>query len=161
MSTAKHDSRLWPPSEYKEAIGQICVNSAQLEASIRTVIWHVAGLDSLTGRAFTGKVRISDLGETLKSLIEVRTPHLLSQASEICTKINTLFAKRAEYVHQVWLVGNDQQPAIGKVFLERQERREVIRTVQLEEMQALAEAIAEVEGELFTQLLLPLLPKQE
>ncbi len=53
----------WPPKEYQEAIGQIAVHSSSIKVFIRTVIWHVSGLDSITGRAFTGKMRINDLIE--------------------------------------------------------------------------------------------------
>ena len=35
--------KLWPPREFKEALGQICVSSASLESTIRTLIWAVAG----------------------------------------------------------------------------------------------------------------------
>ena len=64
----------WPPKAYQEAIGQIAVCSSSIEVLIRTVIWHIAGLDSITGRAFTGKARISELIETLKALIECKAP---------------------------------------------------------------------------------------
>lgn len=158
MTQERYNSRPWPPAEYKEAIGQICVNSAQLEASIRTVIWHVAGVGSFTGRAFTGKVRISDLLEMLKSLVEVHAPQLLKETTPICTKIAGLFTKRAEYVHNVWVVGNDQKPAIGKIFLERHERKETLRMVTIEEMHELAESFVAVEGELFSRVLTPLMP---
>ena len=51
----------WPPKAYQEAIGQVVVGSSSIEVLIRTVIWHIAGLDSISGRAFTGKARISEL----------------------------------------------------------------------------------------------------
>ena len=72
-SGSTHRNWTWPPKVYQEAIGQIAVSSSSIEVFIRTVIWHIAGLDSVTGRAFTGKARIGELTEMLKALIE-RTP---------------------------------------------------------------------------------------
>ena len=77
----------WPPKSYQEAIGQIAVSSSSIEVLIRTVIWHISGLDSITGRAFTGKMRISELSEVLKALIECKAPQLKKDAAEICTRV--------------------------------------------------------------------------
>lgn len=89
----------WPPKAYQEAIGQIVVNSSSIEVLIRTVIWHIAGLDSITGRAFTGKTRINELTEMLKALIECKAPHLKDHSARISTNISDVFKRRAVYVH--------------------------------------------------------------
>lgn len=146
----------WPPRAYQEAIGQIVVNSSSIEVLIRTVIWHIAGLDSVTGRAFTGKARISELTETLKALVECKAPQLKEQAYEIITKIKDVFSRRAVYVHQVWTI-QDGIPAVGKLFIERYERLEKLKTVSLSEMYQLADEMNHIQGELMNKLLHPLI----
>jgi hypothetical protein len=147
----------WPPKAYQEAIGQIVVSSCNIEVLIRTVIWHIAGLDSTTGRAFTGKARISELTDTLKAIIECKAPHLKNQAGEITVKIKNVFARRAVYVHQVWTV-QDGVPAVGKLFIERYERLEKLVPVSLGDMYELVDEMKKVETELMESILNPLLP---
>lgn len=146
----------WPPKAYQEAIGQIAVSSSSIEVLIRTVIWHIAGLDSITGRAFTGKARISELTEMLKALIECKVPHLKCQAALISTKIKKVFERRAVYVHQVWTV-QDGAPAVGKLFIERYERLEKPTPVSLSDMYKLADEMNQVQADLMTTILTPLL----
>lgn len=148
----------WPPRAYQEAIGQIAVNSSSIEVLIRTVIWHVAGLDGATGRAFTGKTRVSELTEMLKALIEVRAPHLKEQTTTINTKIKEVFNRRAVYIHQVWSI-KDGLPAVGKLFIERYERLEELSIVSLTEMYQLADEMRDVQAQLMNQILLPLMEK--
>ena len=146
----------WPPKSYQEAIGQIAVRSSSIEVLIRTVIWHIAGLDSITGRAFTGKMRIHELLEVLKALIECKVPRLKNDVSEICTEIKSAFEKRAIYVHQVWTT-KDGLPAVGKLFLERYERLETLQVVSLEDMYSLCDNMQNIEGKLTSNVLAPLL----
>lgn len=147
----------WPPRAYQEAIGQVVVNSSMVEVLIRTVIWHVAGLDSDTGRAFTGKVRINELIDILKALIECKAPHLKDDATQIGADIKDAFGRRAVYVHQVWTVQNGL-PAVGKLFIERYQRREEITTVTLSDMYRLADDMTKIQGRLTMNILNPLLP---
>ncbi|ADE11619.1 hypothetical protein [Sideroxydans lithotrophicus] len=149
----------WPPKAYQEAIGQIAVSSSSIEVLIRTVIWHISGLDSNTGRAFTGKMRISELTEILKALVELRAPQLKSEVTEICAAIKAAFDKRAVYVHQVWTV-KDGLPAVGKLFLERYERLETLTVVSLEDMYSLADNMNSIQTRLMSNVLMPLLPAQ-
>ena len=146
----------WPPKSYQEAIGQIAVRSSSIEVLIRTVIWHIAGLDSITGRAFTGKMRISELSEVLKALIECKAPQLKNIVSEICSEIKSAFDKRAVYVHQVWTI-KDGFPAVGKLYLERYERLETLKIVSLEDMYSLSDDMHNIEGKLISNVLEPLL----
>ncbi len=146
----------WPPKAYQEAIGQIAVSSSSIEVLIRTVIWHIAGLDSITGRAFTGKARISELMEMLKALIECKAPHLKDQATHITTNIKNVFERRAVYIHQVWTV-QDGVPAVGKLFIERYERLERLVPVSLSDMYGLADEMNQVQTDLMTSILTPLL----
>ncbi len=147
----------WPPKAYQEAIGQIAASSSSIEVLIRTVIWHIAGLDSITGRAFTGKARISELTEMLKALIECKAPHLKDQAALISTKIKSVFDRRAVYIHQVWTIQNGA-PAVGKLFIERYERLEKLTTVSLSDMYKLADEMNQIQADLMTSILTPLLP---
>ncbi|MBF4991881.1 hypothetical protein [Methylophilus sp. QUAN] len=147
----------WPPKAYQEAIGQIVVSSSSIEVLVRTVIWHVAGLDSITGRAFTGKARINELVETLKSLIEHKSPHLNDRMAGIGTRINEAFKRRAMYVHQVWTV-QEGAPAVGKLFIERYERLEKITPVSLTEMYNLSDEMQQIQSDLMVAILYPLLP---
>ncbi|WP_174624843.1 hypothetical protein [Candidatus Methylobacter favarea] len=146
----------WPPKAYQEAIGQIAVSSSSIEVLIRTVIWHIAGLDSVTGRAFTGKARISELMEMLKALIECKTPHLKDQAALINTKIKSVFDRRAVYIHQVWTI-QDGAPAVGKLFIERYERLEKPIPVSLSDMYKLADEMNQIQTDLMASILTPLL----
>lgn len=146
----------WPPKSYQEAIGQITVSSSSVEVLIRTVIWHVSGLDSSAGRAFTGKMRIDQLVEVLKALIEYKSPHLNNSIASIGSMIKTAFAKRSVYVHQVWTV-KDGLPAVGKLFLERYERLESTQTVTLEDMYSLSDEMNKIQNKLMSEILTPLL----
>ena len=147
----------WPPRVYQEAIGQIAVRSSSIEVLVRTVIWHVAGLDNNVGRAFTGKARISELMEMLKALIECKAPHLRANAASISTKIKKVFDRRAVYIHQVWTI-KDGVPAVGKLFIERYERLEKPTPVSLSDMYDLADEMNQIETDLITTILTPLLP---
>ena len=149
----------WPPKAYQEAIGQIVVSSSSIEVLIRTVIWHIAGLDSTTGRAFTGKARISELTETLKALVECKAPQLKEQTATISTKIKDVFNRRAVYVHQVWTV-QDGLPAVGKLFIERYERLEKPTTVSLADMFKLADEMHQIQSDLMLSILTPLLAEK-
>lgn len=146
----------WPPKAYQEAIGQIAVCSSSIEVLIRTVIWHIAGLDSITGRAFTGKARISELIETLKALIECKAPQLKDDVAQIGSRIKDVFARRAVYIHQVWTI-QDGVPAVGKLFIERYERLEKLKTVSLSDMYTLADDMNQVQSDLITSILNPLI----
>lgn len=147
----------WPPKAYQEAIGQIVVNSSSIEVLIRTVIWHIAGLDSITGRAFTGKTRINELIEMFKALIASKAPHLTEDSARIGAKITDVFKRRAVYVHQVWTT-QDGLPAVGKLYIERYERLERLTAVSLKDMYKLADEMQEVQSELLSTILKPLLP---
>lgn len=147
----------WPPKAYQEAIGQIVVGSSSIEVLIRTVIWHIANLDGSTGRAFTGKVRINELTETLKALVESKAPQLKPDADRIGSKISDVFKRRAVYVHQVWTIQNGL-PAVGKLFIERYERLEKLTPVTLEEMYKLADEMRAIEADLMISILKPLMP---
>ncbi|MFJ5445160.1 hypothetical protein ACIKP9_02850 [Methylobacillus methanolivorans] len=147
----------WPPKAYQEAIGQIAVSSSSIEVLIRTVIWHIAGLDSTTGRAFTGKARVSELTEMLKALIECKAPHLKDQVGLISTKIKNVFDRRAVYIHQVWTIQNGI-PAVGKLYIERYERLEKLTSVSLGDMYKLVDDMNQVQTELMASILTPLLP---
>ena len=149
----------WPPRVYQEAIGQIAVRSSSIEVLIRTVIWHIAGLDSNVGRAFTGKTRISELTEMLKALIECKAPHLSSNAASISTKIKKVFDRRSVYIHQVWTT-QDGVPAVGKLFIERYERLERPTPVSLSDMYDLADEMNQIENDLISTILTPLLPSR-
>ena len=146
----------WPPKAYQEAIGQVVVSSSSIEVLIRTVIWHIAGLDSITGRAFTGKTRIAELTETLEALVECKAPQLKDQAATISSKIKDVFQRRGVYVHQVWTV-QDGLPAVGKLFIERYERLENPTTVSLADMYKLADEMNQIQGDLMLSILNPLL----
>ena len=146
----------WPPKAYQEAIGQIAVSSSSIEVLIRTVIWHIAGLDSITGRAFTGKTRISELTEILKALIECKASHLKEQAALISPKIKNVFDRRAVYIHQVWTI-QDGAPAVGKLFIERYERLEKPTPVSLSDMYKLADEMNQIQTDLMAFILTPLL----
>lgn len=146
----------WPPKAYQEAIGQVVVSSSSIEVLIRTVIWHIAGLDSVTGRAFSGKTRVSDLAETLKALVECKAPQLKDQAATISSKISDVFKRRAVYVHQVWTI-QDGLPAVGKLFIERYERLEKLTPVSLADMYQLADEMNQIQSDLVLSILTPLL----
>jgi hypothetical protein len=146
----------WPPKAYQEAIGQVVVSSSSIEVLIRTVIWHIAGLDSITGRAFTGKTRVSELVETLKALVECKAPQLKDQAATISAKINDVFRRRAVYVHQVWTI-QEGLPAVGKLFIERYEHLEKLTTVSLADMYKLADEMNQIQSDLMSSILTPLL----
>ena len=146
----------WPPKAYQEAIGQVVVSSSSIEVLIRTVIWHIAGLDSVTGRAFSGKTRVSDLAETLKALVECKAPQLKDQAATISSKISDVFKRRAVDVHQVWTI-QDGLPAVGKLFIERYERLEKLTPVSLADMYQLADEMNQIQSDLVLSILTPLL----
>ena len=146
----------WPPKAYQEAIGQVVVSSSSIEVLIRTVIWHIAGLDSITGRAFTGKTRVTELTETLKALVECKAPQLKDQTARISSKINDVFRRRAVYVHQVWTIQHGL-PAVGKLFIERYEHLEKLTTVSLADMYKLADEMNQIQSDLMLSILTPLL----
>ncbi len=151
----------WPPKLYQEAIGQIAVSSSSIEVFIRTVIWHIAGLDSIAGRAFTGKTRISELLETFKALIECKAPHLKDPAAKICIDIKDVFKRRAVYIHQVWTINKDGIPAVGKLFIERYEKKEKLTKVPLRDMYSLVDDMNKIQTDLLLSILTPLLPKNK
>lgn len=147
----------YPPKEFKEAIGHICVNSSHLEVTIRTVIWHVAGLDAETGMAFTGNSRIQELLQTLQTLVDAKAPELSDQCKAIHSKINHLFKERAKYVHRIWMPGKNGNPVISKFFIERSFAKADEQEVFIDQMYDLAEGFLQIESNLMMQILHPLL----
>lgn len=101
-------------------------------------------------------MRISELSEVLKALIEFRAPQLNKDAAEICIEIKAAFAKRAVYIHQVWTL-KDGLPAVGKLFLERYERLETLQTVSLGDMYSLSDDMDAIQSKLMSKILTPLL----
>lgn len=137
----------WPPREYKEALGQVCVSSASLESNMRTLIWAVTGMGSDTGMVFTGGKRsASELSEMFQLLVKQRKPELSEELNKLLSEINKAFALRGTYVHSVWTVGDNGVPLIGKFFSEKTPKAG--KLVQLEELEKLALDFGELEGKL-------------
>jgi hypothetical protein len=153
------NSARWPPKEFKEAIGHICVNSSHLEVAIRDVIWQVAGLTPEVEMAFTGNTRISDLLQTLQALVATQAPALREKTKEICSKIDMLFKERAKYVHGVWGLGKNNQPTISKQYIERSSAKADEQEVSIDKMYDLAEGFMHAESELLIHILVPLIKK--
>lgn len=149
----------WPPKAYQEAIGQIAVAASGVEVLLRTVIWHVAGLDGATGRAFTGDARQSELVEMLKALIEIRAPELKVEVATIGARTKKAFSSRAAYMHQAWTV-QDGVPVVGKLFSARYERLEKLTRVSLSDMYQLADEFKDIELSMLSEILLPLQTSQ-
>lgn len=139
--------KLWPPREYKEALGQICVSSASLESSMRTLIWTAAGIGSDTGMIFTGgKKSTGDLSEMLLLVAKQRAPEIVEPLKQLLKEISQSFESRGAYVHSVWTVGGDGKPFIGKFFSEKTPKTG--RSISLEELEGLARRFSELEGRL-------------
>lgn len=137
----------WPQREYKEALGQICVSSASLESTMRTLIWAAAGIGSETGMIFTGgKKSIGELGEILLLVVKQRAPDLDEKLRNLMKEINKAFEKRGCYVHSVWTVGDGGVPFIGKFLNEKTPKTG--RHVSLEDLEGLAISFNHLEGQL-------------
>lgn len=147
---------IYPPADFKEALGHICVNSSQVEGTLITIIWTAAGLDAERGMAFTGGARgVDDLIETLKVLMKVRHPELTDITRDLSGKLRAQFQKRGEFVHGQWTVGSDKQPLVGKYFTGRELKDG--RSVTLDEMYDLAESFLQLQGLIMEKLLFPLI----
>lgn len=142
----------WPPREFKEALGQLCVSSASLESTMRTLIWAAAGLGSDTGMIFTGgKKSGSELSEMLKLLIKQRAPDLMKPVDCLLVEISKSFSQRGIYVHSVWTVGENGTPFIGKFFSEKTPKEG--RQVTLDDLEKLAISFGDLEGKLAALIL--------
>jgi len=142
----------WPPREYKEALGQVCVSSASLESTMRTLIWAAAGMGSETGMIFTGgKKPTKELGEMLKLVVKQRALDLYNPLTSLVNEIDRAFESRGTYVHSVWTVGEGGTPLIGKFFSEKVPKTG--KLVQLAEIEGLASTFVELEGRLATLVL--------
>lgn len=137
----------WPPREYKEALGQVCVSSASLESTMRTLIWVAAGLGSETGMIFTGgKKSTNELAGMLQLVVKQRAPELGAALQTLLSKIALAFELRGTYVHSVWIVGEGGVPLIGKFFSEKIPKAG--KLVQLDELEKLASDFGDLEGQL-------------
>ncbi|TAH13371.1 MAG: hypothetical protein EAZ11_03140 [Curvibacter sp.] len=142
----------WPPREYKEALGQICVNSASLESTMRTLIWAAAGMGSETGMIFTGgKKSTTELGDMLQLVVKQRAPDLEEKLKTLMKEVNKAFENRGIYVHSVWTVGDGGIPLIGKFFSEKTSRNG--KLVKLEDLEGLAIGFGDIEGRLSSLVL--------
>ena len=142
----------WPPREYKEALGQICVNSASLESTMRTLIWAAAGMGSETGMIFTGgKKSTAELGDMLQLVVKQRAPDLEENLKALMKEVNKAFENRGVYVHSVWTVGDGGIPLIGKFFSEKTSRNG--KLVKLEDLEGLAIGFGDLEGRLSSLVL--------
>lgn len=149
----------YPTKEFKEVLGHICVNSAHLEVTLRTVIWHVAGIPAEVGMALTGgKMAIRDLLATLATLLEVRYPQLAHVAKEIVKRIEKLNDMRGRYVHGLWHPDADGKGLVSKHFLTRTHAQGQGVEVSLDELYAIAEGYMKAESDLLASILTPLLP---
>lgn len=137
----------WPPREYKEALGQLCVSSASLESTMRVLIWAASGLDSDTGMVFTGGKKSGyELGQMLQLITKQRAPELLAPLASLLKEIDRAFESRGTYVHSVWTVGEGGVPLIGKFFTEKTPKAG--KLVELADLEALASAFGTLEGRL-------------
>lgn len=137
----------WPPREYKEALGQICVSSASLESTMRTLIWAAAGMGSETGMIFTGgKKTTTELGDMLQLVVKQRAPDLYEKLKDLMKEINKAFENRGVYVHSVWTVGDGGAPFIGKFFSEKTPKSG--KLVKLDDLEGLAIGFGDLEGRL-------------
>jgi hypothetical protein len=137
----------WPPREYKEALGQICVSSASLESTMRTLIWTAAGMGSETGMIFTGGKKTSGyLGDILQRIVKQRAPDLDEALKNLIQEIDKAFQTRGVYVHSVWTVGDGGAPLIGKFFSEKTPKSG--KLVKLEDLEGLAISFGDLEGRL-------------
>ena len=152
----------YPTKDFKEAIGHICVNSAHLEVSLRTTIWHLAGISAEVGMALTGgKLATNELTQILLTLVELRYPHLVEPAKAITKRINTLNDIRGRYVHGIWHPGKDGKVLVGKTFLARTHAKGQAQAISLDEIYGIAEGYLKVESEMLTTILMPLVPKAQ
>jgi hypothetical protein len=150
----------YPTKDFKEAIGHICANSAHLEVSLRTTIWHLAGISAEVGMALTGgKLATNQLTETLLTLVELRYPHLIESAKAITKQINDLNNIRGRYVHGIWHPGKDGKVLVGKTFLARTHAKGQAQEVSLDEIYGVAEGYLKIESEMLTTILMPLVTK--
>ncbi len=137
----------WPPREYKEALGQICVSSASLESTMRLLIWAAVGISVETGMIFTGgKKSTGELADMLKLAVRQRAPELDAALHTLLVEIRRAYDFRGIYVHSVWTVGEAGAPMIGKYFSEKTPRNG--RVVQLKELEELALKFVELENQL-------------
>jgi hypothetical protein len=149
----------YPTGDVKEAIGHICVNSAHLEVALRTVVWQAAGVTAEVGMALTGgKLAVSDLIETLQTLLEVRHPQLVEPMKTIGKRIQRLNDSRGKYVHGIWHPGKDGKIFVGKTFLKRTHAKSESVEVTLATLFALAEGYMQVESVLMEKILIPMIP---
>jgi len=149
----------YPSKEFKEAIGHICVNSAHIEVTLRTVIWQVAGIPAEVGMALTGgKLAIRDLLATLTALLDVRYPQLAPLAKEILKRIERLNDMRGRYVHGLWHPGKNGKATVSKYFLTRTHAKSQGTEVSIDELYAIAEGYMQAESELLEKILMPLIP---
>ena len=149
----------YPTKEFKEALGHICVNSAHIEVTIRTIIWHVAGVSAEVGMTLTGgKQAFRELQETLTALIKLRYPHLLIDVAPVLKRLDSLIASRNRYVHGIWHPGENNKATVSKHFLKRShaEGNASETTVSLDELYEVAEGFMKIESELLTKILAPL-----
>lgn len=142
----------WPPREYKEALGQVCVSSASLESTMRILIWTAAGMGSDIGMIFTGGKKSTDeLGKMLQLVVKQRAPDLTKPLARLLKEIDRAFENRGTYVHSVWTVGEGDIPLIGKFFSEKVPKTG--KQVQLADIEGLALVFGELEGKLSTLVL--------
>lgn len=142
----------WPPREYKEALGQVCVSSASLESTMRTLVWAAAGMGSETGMIFTGGKKTTDeLGKMLQLVVKQRAPDLAEPLARLLKEIDRAFENRGTYVHSVWTVGEGGIPLIGKFFSEKVPKAG--KLVQLADLERLASIFGELEERLSTLVL--------
>ncbi len=139
--------KMWPPREFKEALGQVCVISAMFESTLRMLIWTVAGLGSDVGMVFTGGKRSSDdLFEMFKLLIQQRDPEFWIRLEPLVVEAKSAFNKRGEFVHSIWTVGSQGKPLIGKFFTEKKPKEG--REVSLDELEKLAVSFSDIQGKI-------------
>lgn len=147
----------YPSKEFKEAIGHICVNSAHIEVTLRTVIWHVAGIPAEVGMALTGgKLAVRDLLATLTTLLDVRYPQLAPIAKEVLKRIESLNDIRGRYVHGLWHPATNGKTTVSKHFLTRTHAKGQSTEVSIEDLYAVAEGYMQAESALIDQILKPL-----
>ena len=149
----------YPAKEFKEAIGHICVNSAHIEVTLRTVIWQAAGVPAEVGMALTGgRLAIRELLATLTTLLDVRYPQLAPVAREIVKRIESLNDSRGRYVHGLWHPGTNGKSIVSKYFLTRTHAKGQGIEVSIDELYAVAEGYMQAESELLEKILMPLVP---
>lgn len=140
-------------AEYRQEIGQVCVQWSLLESLVENCIWQCAELRNDLGRITTSQMMMMNKLDLLASLLHQTQPEISPPFDKVANYIReNLVGRRNLFVHGFWYTEKPEVPEMANVskFSSKGKLVSQGRTFHKTELDSLSADIAETSAWLMT-----------